>query len=163
METMLHATAVAVGSRGVLIRGAAGSGKTSLAHALLARTAAAGGFARFVADDRVVVTRVAGRLVLSPPASIAGLAEMRGRGVVAVMHEPAAVLALVVDLVAEAERMPEEDELADRILDIAVPRQPVGRASPDPAALVLAALAASAPSAAPLPPFLLARPAALPK
>jgi len=160
---MLHATAVAVGARGVLIRGAAGSGKTSLAHALLARAAAAGGFARFVSDDRVVVTRVGGRLVLSPPASIAGLAEIRGRGVVAVAHEPAAVLALVVDLVAHAERMPEEEELVERILAVSVPRQPIGSAAPDPAGLVLAALAASAPPAAAPPPFLLARPAAVPK
>ena len=49
----VHATAIVIGETGVLIRGRSGSGKSSLALALVARVRLAGGFAAFVADDRV--------------------------------------------------------------------------------------------------------------
>ena len=60
METAtatVHASAVLIGSRAMLIRGPAGSGKSRLALALI--EAAASGhirFARLVADDRVELT-----------------------------------------------------------------------------------------------------------
>ncbi len=78
----VHASAVLTGSRAMLIRGPAGSGKSRLALALI--EAAASGrirFARLVADDRVELTAGHGRLLVRPPPALAGLIEVRGVGV----------------------------------------------------------------------------------
>lgn len=105
----VHATTVALGEVGVLIRGAPGSGKTTLALSLIASASAAGRFARLVADDGTLLAAAGGRLIARAPESIAGLAEVRGHGIVAVPHLAAVRVALVVDLVPQAhlERMPE--------------------------------------------------------
>ena len=105
-----HATAIIVGTTGILVRGRSGGGKSTLAHELLASAASAGRFAAFVADDRVELVAAGGRLVARAPVSIAGLAELYGRGILSVPHEPAAVIALVVDLLPpdEIPRMPDE-------------------------------------------------------
>jgi serine kinase of HPr protein (carbohydrate metabolism regulator) len=104
-----HATVVLIGDRGVMIRGASGSGKTSLALALLRRCREAGLFGRLVADDQVLLSREGGRLLARVPPAIAGLVEVRGLGPSAVEHEPEAIIDLLVDLVepAHAERFPE--------------------------------------------------------
>ena len=49
-----HGSAVILGDRGVLIRGRAGAGKTTLALSLVETCRATGGFARLV-SDRVYV------------------------------------------------------------------------------------------------------------
>lgn len=88
----LHASAVAVDGRGVLILGGAGSGKSALALELIARGAA------LVADDRTHVTRRDGALHGAAPAPIAGLIEARFVGILGPMPARAAQLALAVDL-----------------------------------------------------------------
>ncbi|MDP3895393.1 MAG: HPr kinase/phosphatase C-terminal domain-containing protein [Mesorhizobium sp.] len=98
-----HATAIVLGDRGVLITGASGSGKSALALHLIAEWRLAGRFARLVADDQVYMAARADRLVAHAPPTIAGLVEARGHGPAPIDHEPAAVIDLVVDLVAEAE------------------------------------------------------------
>lgn len=145
MTATAHANAFVLGAAGVLIRGAPGSGKTTLTRRLIAAATAAGGFAAWIADDQVMLRAAHGRLVAATPPTIAGLAEMRGRGVVAVAHEPAAVIRLVVDLVAPAaaERMPEETDLSVEILGVRLPRQPVPSDAGDPLGLVATALAAA--------------------
>ena len=78
----IHASAVLVGARAVLIRGPSGSGKSRLALALL--HAAAQGlipFARLVADDRAHVEAAHGRLLVRPAEALAGLIEVRGLGI----------------------------------------------------------------------------------
>ena len=78
----IHASAVLTGARAVLIRGPAGSGKSRLALNLI--QAAARGqliFARLVADDRVHIEAAHGRLIARPPATLAGLLEVRGWGI----------------------------------------------------------------------------------
>lgn len=141
MGPTVHATAVVLGARAVLIRGAPGSGKTSLAMRLVAPGETDPTFfARFVADDRVHLAASGGRLVVSAPATIAGLAERRGVGLQPVAFEPAAVVALVVDLGAvDAARMPEEAALSTVIAGITLPRLPVP-AGLDPLPLVVAAI-----------------------
>ena len=64
----VHASAVLVGSRAVLIRGPSASGKSQLALELLeaARTGVLR-FAKLVADDRVHLEAVSGRLLARPP------------------------------------------------------------------------------------------------
>ena len=101
----IHASAVLVGSKAVLIRGPSGAGKSRLAWHLLN-----GGvpFARLIGDDRVHVEAHSGRLVVRPSEALAGLIEVRGLGVRRLAFEPAAVVGVVMDLAAEdAERLPE--------------------------------------------------------
>ena len=80
--TTVHASAVLVGARAVLIRGPSGAGKSRLALDLIA-AAAAGRlrFARLVGDDRVHLEKSGGRLLVRPAAALAGLIELRGTGI----------------------------------------------------------------------------------
>ncbi len=97
----IHATAVAIGGRAVLLVGPPGSGKSDLALRLIDRGAT------LIADDRVIVTRIAATAHAAPPPALAGLIEVRGIGIVAVPHVAGAAVALVVDLAAPVERLPE--------------------------------------------------------
>ena len=99
MET-IHATAVALDGRAVLLLGPSGSGKSDLALRLVAA-----GW-RLVADDRVVVTPEGGRLIATAPPRLAGLLEVRGVGIVPEPTAPAPV-ALALDLAATADRLPD--------------------------------------------------------
>jgi HPr kinase/phosphorylase len=137
----LHASAVLVGSRAVLIRGPAGAGKSRLAWALI--QAAQGGliaFARLVGDDRIELAASHGRLLARPPAALAGLIEIRGLGIRRLDHEPVAVVGLVVDLAApEAERLPAKAAQEIEVTGIMLPRLALGPGA-DPLPAVLARL-----------------------
>ena len=137
----LHASAVLVGEKGVLIRGVAGSGKSSLVLRLLALDPVA---TWLVADDRVSLAAHHGRLVAAVPETIAGKLEIRGQGIVERPHVSPAVVRLVVDLLSAAEcpRLPEDDQMTATVDGVAIPRLmlPVGAA--DGAERVRAALAA---------------------
>ena len=139
----VHASAVLAGNRAVLIRGAAGTGKSRLALALLG--AAATGmlrFARLVGDDRVHIEPRHGRLVVRPAPSLAGLIEVRGVGIRRLDYEEAAIVGLVVDLAAEnAERLPQPGETV--LKGVNLPRLAVA-ANADPLRLVLVFLAVPA-------------------
>jgi serine kinase of HPr protein (carbohydrate metabolism regulator) len=124
----LHATGVVLGGRGVLLRGPSGSGKSLLALELIDQWELRGLGAMLVSDDRVDLSAERGRLVMRPPATIAGLIELRGRGIVTRPHAARARLDLVVDLVDRLERMPGEDAFATELLGIRVSRCPVPRA-----------------------------------
>jgi HPr kinase/phosphorylase len=108
VQATVHASAVLVGARAVLIRGSSGSGKSRLALDLLeAARCGSFAFARLVADDRVHLETANGRLLACPAAALAGLIEVRGVGLKRVAYEPSAVVGLVVDLNAEdAQRLP---------------------------------------------------------
>ena len=99
----LHASAVAVAGRGLLITGRAGSGKTTLALEMIALGA------ELVADDRVALGGAGtGRLWLSAPARLVGLVEVRGFGLARLPARPRAALELIADLdAAETARLPE--------------------------------------------------------
>jgi serine kinase of HPr protein (carbohydrate metabolism regulator) len=134
----VHASAVLVGNRAVLIRGAAGSGKSRLVLALLdAPRAGLAGFARLVSDDRVELVATHGRLLARPPATLAGLIEVRGIGIQQLPHEPVAVVGLVVDLAAaDASRMPQPNGMETEIYGVRLPRLAIA-AHDDPCSAVL--------------------------
>ncbi len=128
----VHASCVVLGEDAVLVRGAPGSGKSSLCRALIASAEAAGHFARLVSDDRTRLEAKGGRLVARAMPATAGLIETRGLGIHPVAHEPAARVRLLVDLVArEPVRMPEEEDLTTTLCGIAISsfRTPAGRTS----------------------------------
>ncbi len=130
-EITLHATCVVLGEDGILIRGASGVGKSSLALDLIDRVTAGGRFARLISDDRVRVSGRSGRLVARAVPSIAGRVEIRGIGIVAIPHEPACILRLVIDLDGKPPRMPELHARYADVLDIRLPRIKVDpRAAP---------------------------------
>jgi HPr kinase/phosphorylase len=109
----VHACAVLVGARALLIRGPSGSGKSQLALRLI--TAAQNGllpFARLVADDRIRLEPCHGRLLARAPDTLAGLIEVHGLGIRQLSHEPVAVIGSVVELAApDAQRLPERAEV----------------------------------------------------
>ncbi|MGE5546886.1 MAG: HPr kinase/phosphorylase [Solirubrobacterales bacterium] len=112
---LVHATSVEIDGRAVLIRGASGSGKSDLALRLI------DGGATLVADDQTELVAENGRLFASVPATIAGLLEVRGLGLVRVPHCNRVPVALVVDLVGagDVDRLPEPKATA--FLGVAVP------------------------------------------
>jgi serine kinase of HPr protein (carbohydrate metabolism regulator) len=130
-ESTVHASAVLVGTRAVLIRGPSGSGKSRLALELLqAGQAHVLPFAKLVGDDRVHLEVAGSRLLVRPAESLAGMLEVRGVGLLRLDHEPSAVVRLVVDLAApDAERLPQPDQQRTEIAGVSVPRLAVAAAA----------------------------------
>jgi serine kinase of HPr protein (carbohydrate metabolism regulator) len=135
-QPTIHATAVLVGAKAVLIRGEAGSGKSRLALRLLQCGLP---LARLVGDDRIHVAAHHGRLLVRPAAALAGLIEIRGLGIRRMPYEDPAVIGLIVDLAAEAERLPDAAALTTILSGIPLPRLALP-AGVDPLPAVLAAL-----------------------
>ena len=100
-----QASGVAIGGRGVLIEGPPGSGKSSLALALIDRGAA------LIGDDGVLLELRGERLWALPPPNIAGLLEVRNVGLIE-LPAVAAPIALVARLHPDA---PRHLETAERI------------------------------------------------
>jgi len=142
-DRTIHASAVLVGAKAVLVRGPAGSGKSQLVWNLL--TAAAQGilpFARLVADDRVHVENRSGRLLARPPQALAGMIEIHGLGIRRLEFEVLAAVGMVVDLAAaDASRHPEKNAASTVIAGITLPRLAVA-AGMTALPVVLAALRA---------------------
>ena len=124
----VHASAVLVGSRAVLIRGPSGSGKSRLAFDLiLAGRAGQIAKAVLVGDDRVFLEENNGQLIVRPSRELAGLIEIRGLGIRRCDFAEQAIVGLIVDLcAADAERMPPPEVMLTRISGVKIPRIPVG-------------------------------------
>ena len=94
----IHASALALGEAGILIRGASGAGKSSLALALLETARQAGWFGALIGDDVVHLFAHHGRLIARGHPAVRGKIERRGQGIIEIDAEPAVVIRLVVDL-----------------------------------------------------------------
>jgi serine kinase of HPr protein (carbohydrate metabolism regulator) len=121
---LANVACVAIGNRAVLIEGAPGSGKSSLALTLIDRGAV------LIGDDGVTLEERNGRLWALPPPNIAGLIEIRNVGLVTLPTD-AAPLALTIRL----------DRAAPRHIDAAETVERAGHAIPsialDPASPAL--------------------------
>jgi serine kinase of HPr protein (carbohydrate metabolism regulator) len=124
----VHASAVRLGDRAVLIRGPSGAGKSRLAFELiLAGRAGQLPPSVLVGDDRVHLDTVAGQLWVRPTPELAGLIEIRGLGIRRCDFMSEAVVGLVVDLAAsDAERLPPPESLSIELNGVKLPRIPVG-------------------------------------
>lgn len=114
-------------SAGVLILGKSGAGKSTTVLQCLGRGA------HLVSDDRCDVCWRDGGLWAAPPATLAGLIEVRGAGILRLPYVPEARIVLVVSLEAGA-RLPEPEVFIPRGLpapagDYAAP--PLVRLLPD--------------------------------
>ena len=90
--TTIHASAVAIEGKGLLILGPSGAGKSTLALALMAQDAL------LVADDRVALSVRDGALIAACPAPLSGRIEARGVGILSAPAAGPVVVAQVVDL-----------------------------------------------------------------
>jgi hypothetical protein len=93
----VHATAVAIGDKALLIRGASKAGKSTLALALIGASTA-GLPILLVGDDRVLLSWRGDDLVVAPHPRIAGLIEKRGQGILAMPFRTEVPLLGIVDL-----------------------------------------------------------------
>ncbi len=123
----VHASAVLVENRAVLIRGPSGAGKSHLAFDLiLAGRSGQLPSAVLVADDRVHLEARNGQLVARPVRELAGLIEIRGLGIRRCDFAEEAIVGVVVDLsAADAERLPPPEALWTHICGVQIPRIPV--------------------------------------
>lgn len=98
---LIHASCVALDGRALLILGASGAGKSSLALQLMALGAG------LVADDSTRIDLRGGWPVASAPGPIRGRIEARGVGILAADPAPPARVVVAVDLdQSETERLP---------------------------------------------------------
>ncbi len=129
MSIAHQATCVAIAGRGLLIEGAPGTGKSSLALALIDRGA------MLVGDDGVLLAVQDGRLIAAPHPGITGKLEVRNVGLIEMPVSAAIPVALVICLDAVAPRFidaPATRELAGITL-------PLVQLFPDTAVLALRA------------------------
>lgn len=117
MTALVHqASAVAIGGRALLIEGPPGSGKSSLALALIEEGAG------LIGDDAVTLTVDDARLIASPPPNIAGLLEVRGVGLARIDVAPPAPVTLILTLgSATPARLPDTPVPVRRIAGVDVP------------------------------------------
>ncbi len=102
-EHLYQATSVSVAGRAILIEGASGTGKSSLALALIDRGAT------LVGDDGTALSVRDGQLWAAPPRHTAGLMEVRNLGIVP-MPCTEAPAALILRLDPTAPRFIEQAE-----------------------------------------------------
>lgn len=110
----LHASCIAFQGRALLILGPSGSGKSTLALALM------GLGCDLVADDRTDLRREGDDLIADAPATLSGLIEARGLGILAARAIGPSKVTLCIDLApAETHRLPLWQERA--FLGISLP------------------------------------------
>lgn len=115
MSGIVHqASCVAIEGRAVLIEGEPGSGKSSLALALIDRGA------QLIGDDGVMLERSGDRLLARPHPNTRGLLEIRNLGIATLPVLEEAPVALILRL----------DEAAPRFIDAAASADRAGCAIP---------------------------------
>jgi HPr kinase/phosphorylase len=116
----LHGVVFLLGETGILVTGASGTGKSSLVQGVAALWHHDP--VRLVADDRVFVKAVGGRLVARPLPGFLGSIEVRGLGIAKHAAMASAVLRAVVALgPALPERIPTQPNETQVFFGVALP------------------------------------------
>ncbi len=137
-DASIHASAVSVGDRAVLIRGPSGSGKSRLAFALiLAGRAGQIPATVLIGDDRIILSTNGGAVLAKGVPELAGMIEIRGLGIRTCDFAAGGTVGLVVDLDAsDAERLPPPKAMKTTLSGLELPRIPVAKGQ-DPLPLVV--------------------------
>jgi HPr kinase/phosphorylase len=93
----IHASAVKIGDRALVILGASKAGKSSLALALIEGSTVERPVT-LIGDDRIILSRRDGNVCVSPHPRIAGMIEKRGYGIISTPYTLNVTLAAIVDL-----------------------------------------------------------------
>ncbi len=131
----IHANALFLKNKGILILGPSGSGKSDLTLRLILKYNAV-----LIADDRTVLENKNGVLKAGCPQNIKGLLEVRGVGICKFNTKTSAKISLVVKLVSsnsKIERMPEPK--TTEILGIKIPTIEIYAFEPSAAEKIIAA------------------------
>lgn len=99
-EIILQASVVTIEDRALAIEGPSGSGKSSLALALIDRGA------MLIGDDAATLTLSGDNLIASAPPNIAGLIELHGIGLFELPVGKPTALSLILTLGGDPERLP---------------------------------------------------------
>ena len=105
--TNIHASCICWRRKGILVLGDSGSGKSDLCLRMIMDKQA-----RLVADDRVVIEIIKGKIQATSPKILEGLLEVRGLGILKFPYQKKCNIDLVVSLVREREdieRYPNDD------------------------------------------------------
>lgn len=108
----LHGTAIRINELGIFCVGPSGSGKSELAFSLIVEAKRWGASAALISDDQTMISIQDQHIIAHRPASIAGLIELRGSGVIAIASEPNVRLTHAVTCMSAEghERLPPENE-----------------------------------------------------
>lgn len=106
----IHASAIHIGGRGILIEGPSGAGKSTLAAMLIEAGTARGLFCALIGDDRVALRAHGGRLIVSSHPAIAGRLEYRGLAILPMPSLPTSIAWGLVSIGDKAPRLPDETE-----------------------------------------------------
>ena len=113
MSLNIHATCVNINSKGILILGDSGSGKSDLALRLITMFSA-----KLVSDDRTDIFSDSGAIKAKAPNTLKGLLEVRGIGIIKQEYLKETTVDLVIKLTADKiERMLIRDDLNDDGVD----------------------------------------------
>lgn len=134
----IHATAIVIGTTGLIFIGPSGAGKSSTAHACLADAERRGLFASLVADDQVFIRHLHGRLIAERPQTIANRMEIRGTGILALpsLTKAALHVAVQVDRLSAMDRLPVGNERFEALQGHFLPLVHLARETPEPFALL---------------------------
>jgi len=118
-------TGIVYDGYGILLRGQSGAGKSLLALDLLDRAEIAGLDSYLISDDRVILSVEGDDLICQSPPQIQGQIELRGCGVITRPSVERTKIHLVIDLLNELDRMPENDEFEIEMMGVKTARCPV--------------------------------------
>lgn len=138
MNETIHGTMVQINGHGILLRGASGSGKSSLAIRLIDDVLVAGGKGFLVADDRIILDQDSLNVYGRAPDSLFGLIEMRGIGLIELAATHHARINLLVDLVSPEtlDRMPSEDSQTQQLCGHAIQAIKIAARNPDAGVII---------------------------
>ena len=121
LDVPVHASAVAIEDRGLLIIGPSGAGKSSLALSLMALGAV------LIGDDRVVLSAAGKGISIAPVAALSGKIEARGIGIISASYTSDVMLSAIADLsTPPPSRLPEENRHREMEATVSIPLKAKG-------------------------------------